>query len=84
MVLVKLLFFAKARDLTGISERSLKLADGEVSLENLKAIIAEAEPSVKPVLDSSIVAVNLEYVTDSIQIGTWTTEVAVIPPVSGG
>ncbi|OQR74893.1 unknown-like [Tropilaelaps mercedesae] len=84
MVRVKLLFFAKARDLAGVEERLLDIEQGLLTLDKLKQIIGEAEPSVKPVLDSSIVAVDLEYVVDNIEIGVHTNEIALIPPVSGG
>lgn len=84
MVRVKLLFFAKARDLSGVTEREVELTEGLISLQKLKDIIGQIQPSVIGILDSSIVAVDEEYVVDSVQIDFRTKSIAIIPPVSGG
>ena len=84
MVLVKLLFFAKARDLAGVPERTFEISEGLYASEDIKARILQIEPSVKPILDNCIIAVDLEYVVNSAEITDRTLEVAVVPPVSGG
>lgn len=84
MVLVKLLFFAKARDLAGVSERSFEISTGLYASEDIKARISQIEPVLIPILGNCIIAVDLEYVVDSTEITERTLEVAVVPPVSGG
>lgn len=84
MVLVKLLFFAKARELAGVPERAFEISEGRYASADIKARISRSEPSLKPILDSCIIAVDLEYIVDSVEITDRTLELAVVPPVSGG
>lgn len=84
MVLVKLLFFARARELAGVSERAFDISEGFYASDELRDRISQFEPSLKPILDSCIVTVDLEYVVESVEITDRTLELAVVPPVSGG
>lgn len=86
---VKLLYFAKARELAGISKETIIVVRGS----DANAIIAHAlriHPELVKLGTRCAVAVNLEYVTrdkcgvvegEALKDGD---EVAFIPPISGG
>ncbi|KAJ3294955.1 hypothetical protein HK104_003161 [Borealophlyctis nickersoniae] len=83
----------KNRDLTGTPEESHTLPDSHpsISVPDLIRIILDRHPPLTKVLDSIMLAVNLEYVdlNGKDEKGRETVvkggdEVALIPPVSGG
>ena len=74
---VKLLAFAQTRDLLGFHERTLDCAPGDTP----RTILARLAPTLDPA--ALRVAVDGEYAGWDTPIGT-ATEIALIPPVSGG
>ncbi|XP_049786706.1 molybdopterin synthase sulfur carrier subunit-like isoform X2 [Schistocerca cancellata] len=79
---VKILFFAKARELAGLSECSLKVAS-HVTYEELCTLIVE-NFSLGAIRRNFILAVNEEYLSsESILDFKEGDEIAVIPPISG-
>ena len=74
---VKLLAFAQAGDQLGFRERVIDCAPGDTP----RAILARLAPTLDPA--SLRVAVDCEYRDWDTPIGD-ATEIALIPPVSGG
>ncbi|CAI5980015.1 unnamed protein product [Closterium sp. NIES-64] len=80
---IKVLFFARARELVGAAEQTLELpadADSRLLLERLY----DAHPPLRDLAQSVVLAVNREYVSPSdpptvLKDGD---EVALIPPIS--
>jgi molybdopterin synthase catalytic subunit len=81
-VKVKVLFFARARDLAGVSEKLLFIEEGSTALDCIKKLLVEL-PSLKEIYDCMAVALNEMYVTDSTVVKDG-DELALIPPISGG
>ncbi|XP_075540879.1 molybdenum cofactor synthesis 2A [Dermacentor variabilis] len=82
---VRLLLFAKARELAGASETSLVLPAVLRDVEELKQAIFEAYPKLLALQQSAVIAVNESYVESGVEvILRQGDEVAFIPPISGG
>lgn len=82
---VKILLFAKAREIVGASEIAVDIEGQTTTHEALIAFLGNtAYPALKPVLSSCILAINQEYSTNLTDIIRETDEVALIPPISGG
>ena len=79
---VKLLFFATCRDITGVKEMDYEV-DDQANLSELKRQLYVEHPELMSLEKSLSIAVNTEYVNDSIRLRCG-DEVAFIPPVSGG
>jgi len=80
--MVRLLLFARARDLIG--KESIDFScDTPTTVRNLRGRLTETYPKLKSLLESAAIAVNEVYATDETLIRNDDT-VAVIPPVSGG
>jgi len=85
VVEVKILFFAKARELVAKSEDRIRL-NSSVTGSEAKDAIFEGFPELRVIKNNCVIAHNEEYVSD------WDTplrlmdgdEIAVIPPLSGG
>ena len=80
MLQVKL--FAKARQLAGCPVVDLPWTDGQSVLQ-LKHVLAERHPDLRPLISRLLVAINNDYATDDASIHS-ADEVACFPPVSGG
>lgn len=83
-VQVKLLFFAKARELAGFSECHTQLPD-EITYKDLVAFLHRAH-NLEALENSFLIALNSDYLEsgeDVIQLKA-NDEIAVIPPISGG
>jgi molybdopterin converting factor subunit 1 len=78
----RMLYFATFRDLTGIREEELGLADG-TTIADLQNRLAQLHPRIKDGLPTAVFAINREFAfpDDLIRDGD---EVAIFPPVSGG
>ena len=74
---VKLLAFAQAADRLGFRERLIECAPGDTP----RTLLARLDPALDPA--SMRVAVDREYRDWDTPIGS-ATEIALIPPVSGG
>lgn len=80
---VKILFFAKAKELAGTSETNLSVEES-ILYEDLLKILVETY-SLDDIKNNIILAVNTEYreATETILLKTG-DEIALIPPISGG
>lgn len=83
-MLIKVLFFAKSREVAGISEKTFELADDANTEDLLRELIA-SHPGLGSIMKTCIFALNQEYVhpqdKEPLKPGD---EVAIIPPLSGG
>ena len=79
-VTVKL--FASARELVGQDEVCLELPVG-ATVEQLRRTLAEQFSQLRPLLPHALFAINAEYCSNDARV-TDGTEIACIPPVSGG
>jgi molybdopterin converting factor subunit 1 len=79
---MKVLLFARARELAGQGLIELRLPAG-ASVADLRRALADAWPRLAGLAARSALAVNNEYADDSTPIPA-DAEVALLPPVSGG
>jgi molybdopterin converting factor subunit 1 len=79
---VRVLFFAKARDLAGAPSRDLTLPDAP-TVADLRRALGETIPALQPLLPRLHVAINNNYAADSDTVPQ-DAEIACFPPVSGG
>jgi len=79
---VTVLLFAAARVRAGSPTWVVELAE-PATVADLKAALGESCPALVPLMKSSRVAVDATYAADDHPISL-TSEVAIIPPVSGG
>lgn len=85
---VPLLFFAKSRELAGTAEARLhrpSAAQTHIRCADLLLEICRRH-NLLSIKDNVILAVNGEYCSNADELIEWSsvTEVAVIPPISGG
>lgn len=79
---VRVLLFARARELAGIREVAVELPAG-ATVADLRTALAATYPELTAVLARSAVAVDEEFAEDATMIHDGAVA-AVIPPVSGG
>lgn len=79
---IHLRLFAVARDLAGVGETDLELPDS-ATVADLRTAIARRWPALASLAARVMVAVNSQYASDSTRLDA-DSEVALIPPVSGG
>lgn len=82
---VKVLFFAKARELVSAEEESV-IIESKMTASNLKVTVLEKFPALEPIQKSIILALNQEYLNEDENAITLKDgdEIAIIPPLSGG
>lgn len=81
-MIVTVRLFALARQAVGRDRIELQLPDG-ATVGNLRKRLGERHPALEPWIEQMMIAVDSEYAEDSHPIAP-TSEVACIPPVSGG
>jgi len=81
-VIVEVKLFAAVRQYAESDLLSVEVADG-ATIGELREALASKCPSLSPLLASSMIAVNHEYVRDDAPVPA-NAEIALIPPVSGG
>jgi len=83
--MVKLMFFGPLKDLMGYGETQITLPASVTTRDGLVAFIAEGNPHVAEELSSPAVRliINNEIAVDDGDI-TDATELAFLPPLSGG
>lgn len=79
---MKLLLFARARDLLGADSIAIESPE-PATVGELRQRLKERYPTLAGLLEKSAIAVNDEFAADSMQIPVG-AEVALLPPVSGG
>jgi molybdopterin converting factor subunit 1 len=79
---MKVLFFARARDLAGVAEMEVDLLPGRCVVD-LRRLLAELHPRMAALLPHCAVAVNDEYADDDVKLAAG-DRIALLPPVSGG
>ncbi len=79
---VAIKLFAVARQRIGSGTIEVELP-ADVTVAKLRSALAEQFPPLVDILPHTRIALNNEYATDTTPI-TPTTDIALIPPVSGG
>ncbi|KAK6101543.1 ThiS family protein [Brugia pahangi] len=83
---VRFVLFSEARELVNLSERNVNVPNMLNCRQLRQLIFHEIFKDLSPIEDCCILALNQEYVDD--HNGTFTiaahSEIAVIPPISGG
>jgi molybdopterin converting factor subunit 1 len=79
---MKVLLFARAKDLAGADHVDLDVPAGATVVE-LRQLLARRYPALGPLLEKSVLAVNGEIANDHVVLPAG-AEIALLPPVSGG
>jgi sulfur-carrier protein len=79
---VRVKLFAVTKELAGCDELTIDLPDG-ATVGNLRAAIVDTSPTLARIIPHALWAVGATYANDDTPLNEQ-TEVALIPPVSGG
>jgi molybdopterin converting factor subunit 1 len=79
---VRVRLFAAAKEAAGSDELTVELPD-HAAIADLRAAIIASQPQLQQIVSHSLWAVGTEYVDDSTLL-TKDSDIALIPPVSGG
>lgn len=83
-VSVRVLYFAKSREVAGVAEETFAVAAPATTADLLAALVAK-HPGLESVMRTCVLSLNQEYVgADEVVALKDNDEVAVIPPLSGG
>jgi molybdopterin synthase sulfur carrier subunit len=74
--------FARARDIMGKDLALVELPPG-ATVADLRRRLDTDYPALKSLLEKSALAINNEFASDSLQLPP-NSEIALLPPVSGG
>lgn len=81
-VTVTVLFFAKGRELAGVDEHAVTVDAGSKASDVVERIVG-IYPALETIVDSSLLALNLEYCSAETVVSNG-DQLALIPPISGG
>ena len=81
-MIVRVKLFAVAKEIVGSDVLAVEVSDGATIGEVRNAMMASV-PELKRILDHSMIAVGAEYARDDTKVNE-SSEIALIPPVSGG
>jgi molybdopterin converting factor subunit 1 len=81
-MIVRVKLFAAARELAGVSEMTLDVPGG-AKLDDVERALLKKVPTLERVVSHARWAVNAEFALPASSI-TENSEIALIPPVSGG
>jgi len=81
-VKVNVKLFAAAKDLAGSDSIEIELAEG-AAVADVRLAVEARFPSLSRILSHSLWAVDAEYAGQQTPINV-SSEIAIIPPVSGG
>jgi len=81
-MMVKVLYFAAAKDIAKARDERVSLRDG-ATLEDLASEVARLHPQLSSMKRSVRFSVNLEIASPSAKLSEG-DEVGVLPPVAGG
>ncbi len=79
---LKIILFAAARDLCKTSEAQIELKH-PATVADLKLELRKRFPQLEPILSRSAISVDHQYADDEFELNE-SSEIAIIPPVSGG
>ena len=79
---VRVQFYAQLRDLTGMRELDIELAEGATVRDLLENIYAR-QPALRPHDKSILIGAGVEFVDRNYEIKP-DDEIALMPPVQGG
>ena len=79
---VRVKLFAVAKELAGSDAIVVELPDG-ATIAHLRTAIISTSPALARIVPHAMWAVGAEYATDNTPL-TEASEIALIPPVSGG
>lgn len=79
---VRVKLFAVAKELAGCEELAVELADG-ATISDVRRAVEEAVPALRSVLSLALWSVDANYAEENAAVSE-SSEVALIPPVSGG
>jgi len=79
---VRVKLFAVAKELAGRDELEIDVP-AAATIADARAAVIAAVPALERIVPHSLWAVGTEYVRDNTQL-TETSDIALIPPVSGG
>lgn len=79
---VRVQFYAQLRDLVGMRELELELADGATVRDLLEQLYAE-RPALRAHDNSILIGAGLEFVDRNYKLNPG-EEIAIMPPVQGG
>jgi molybdopterin converting factor small subunit len=79
---VRVKLFAAAKELAGCDQLTIEL-EPNATIEDLRAALIKTHPSLSRIAPHSLWAVGTEYAANDTRI-IENSEIALIPPVSGG
>ena len=83
MMIIKVLYFASAREDIGLREERLQLSDeSNTTLASLRRLLLDKYPHVTPTIESIMFVLNFEYSDNNVTF-TDGDEGALVPLISG-
>ena len=79
---VEVKLFAVAKQLAGSETITVELPSG-VRVSELRTSIGEQHTALREIIERAMIAINAEYASDDAVVPSG-SEIALIPPVSGG